>query len=310
MNKTAIAIHGGAGPDSDFIKKNAEGYKKGLQEALAVGYNVLEKGGPSLDAVEAAVILLENNPLFNAGRGSALNERGEVEMDAAVMNGENKKAGAVCMVRNVKNPVLLARAVMEQTPHLYLGGEGATALAQKAGLTLMPNAYFITDHAFEEYSEAIKEAGRSMEDVVQQLAKPRTHGTVGAVALDRNGNIAAATSTGGIEAKMLGRIGDSSIIGSGCYADNKTCAVSTTGDGEVILQSVVAFHVAALMQYKGLGLKEACRYLLQEDLKQVKGDIGLIAIDAEGNIALEFNSERMHRGYRIGDETYVATYPA
>lgn len=309
MNKIAIAVHGGAGPDSEFIKRHSSEFKKGIEEALNAGFAILKNNGTSLDAVEAAVRSMEDNPLFNAGRGSALNERGEVEMEASLMNGKDKAAGAVCLLKNVKNPVALARAVLERTTHLYLGGEGALVQAQSAELAMMPDAYFISDHALQEYTEALKDAGHCPEDGHRQPTKRRTDGTVGAVALDKDGNIAAATSTGGMENKMVGRIGDSSVIGSGCYADNKTCAVSSTGDGEVILQNAVAFHVAALIQYKGLGVEEACRYLLREGLKEVKGDIGMIAIDTQGNIALEFNSERMHRGYRLGDKLYVATYP-
>jgi L-asparaginase / beta-aspartyl-peptidase len=309
MGKIAIAVHGGAGPDSDFIKKNIEDYRKGIREAIDAGYKVLEDGGSALDAVEAAVNAMENNALFNAGRGSSLNEHAEVEMDASIMNGKDLKPGAVSIVKNVKNPVTLARAIMEKSGHIYLGDMGALEFAKKVGLQVMPEAYFITNHAFEEYQKAVEEATNSIEEAGEYQVQRKTHGTVGAVALDRNGNVAAATSTGGTENKVPGRIGDSSMIGVGCYANNSTCAVSTTGDGELHIQYVSAFHVSALVEYNGMSLKEAAHYLINEKCKEVDGDMGLVAIDPKGNIALEFNSERMHRGYRVGDEVYVAIYP-
>jgi L-asparaginase / beta-aspartyl-peptidase len=309
MGKIAIAVHGGAGPDSDFIKKHQKEYKQGLTDALKEGYRVLEDGGTALDAVEAAVKSLEDNPLFNAGRGSSLNQKAEVEMDAAIMNGENSKCGAVSIVKNVKNPVSLARAIMEKTPHVYLGDMGALEFAQKVGLEVMPEAYFITDHAFEEYQAALKESNENMGEAGQYQVQRKTHGTVGAVALDKEGNVAAATSTGGTENKVPGRIGDSSMIGVGCYAANKTCAVSSTGEGEVLIQNVMAFHVSSLMQYKEYSLKKACQYLMHQELKEEKKDMGIIAIDPRGNIAMEFNSERMHRGYKTGDEVFVGIYP-
>ncbi|HUC82459.1 MAG TPA: isoaspartyl peptidase/L-asparaginase [Flavisolibacter sp.] len=309
MAKLAIAVHGGAGPDSEFIQKHTTEYKKGLKDALKAGYRVLEDGGSALDAVEAAVRTLEDDPLFNAGRGSSLNEKAEVEMDASIMNGKDMKSGAVSILKNVKNPITLARAIMEKTSHIYLADMGALEFAQKIGLEAMPEAYFITDHAYEEYQKALKEASNTIQEAGQYQVKRKTHGTVGAVALDKDGNVAAATSTGGTENKVPGRVGDSALIGVGSYANNKTCAVSSTGDGEVLMQNVMAFHVSSLMQYKGLSLKKACRYLMHDELKDAKGDMGIIAIDPKGNIAMEFNSERMHRGFKTGDEEYVAVYP-
>lgn len=309
MGKIAIAVHGGAGPDSEFIKKNSEDYRKGIREALDAGYRVLEDGGSALDAVEAAVNAMENNALFNAGRGSSLNEHAEVEMDASIMNGKDRKSGAVSIVRNVKNPVTLARAIMEKSAHIYLGDMGALEFARKVGLQVMPEAYFITDHAFEEYQKAVEEATNSIEEAGEFQVRRKMHGTVGAVALDRNGSVAAATSTGGTENKVPGRIGDSSMIGVGCYANNDTCAVSTTGDGELHIQHVSAFNVSALMEYKRMSVKEAAFHLINEKCKDEEGDMGLIAIDPRGNIALEFNSERMHRGYRLENNVYVAIYP-
>lgn len=298
MNIIALAVHGGAGPDSEFIKQNQEQYKKGIQQALDTGYRILELGGSALDAVEAAVNTLEDNQIFNAGRGSALNEKAEVEMDASIMDGNGLKAGAVSIVKNVKNPVTLARAIMEKTKHIYLGDMGALEFAQKIGLKLMPEAYFITDHAFEQYHQALEESTNTIEQAGEYQVKKKEHGTVGAVALDKNGNLAAATSTGGTENKVPGRIGDSSMIGIGSYANNSTCAVSGTGEGELLIQHVIGFHLSSIIKYKGLSLKEAAPYLLHQELKDVKGDIGYIALDKQGNIAVEFNSERMHRGWR------------
>lgn len=301
MNKITIVVHGGAGPDSEFIKKNLEGYNQGLRDAVNTGYKILEEGGSALDAVEAAVNSLEDNELFNAGRGAALNEKAEVEMDASIMDGKSMKSGGVAIVKNVKNPVTLARAIMEKTKHVYIGDMGALEYAQRIGLKLMPEAYFITNHAFEQYMQATEEEANTIQEAGEYQVKRKTHGTVGAVAVDKEGNVAAATSTGGTENKVPGRIGDSSITGIGSYANNKTCAVSSTGDGEVLIQNVVSFHVSAIMQYKGMRLKEACNYLLNEELKDVKGDMGIIAVDPTGNFTFEFNSERMHRAWRSSD---------
>lgn len=303
MNKIAIVVHGGAGPDSEFIQNNIEQYKKGLEEALNTGYRVLEDGGSALDAVEAAINSLEDNPLFNSGRGSALNEKAEIEMDASIMNGKDLNSGAVAIVKNVKNPVTLARAIMEKTKHIYIGNAGALEFAQEIGLKIMPEAYFITDHAFQQYSKSLKkeESKNGLEEAGRYQAERKSHGTVGAVALDKEGNIAAATSSGGTENKAAGRIGDSSMVGVGSYANNKTCAVSGTGDGEYLIKNVIAFHLSSIIQYKGLPLKEACHYLIHEELKEEKGDMGLIAIDTKGNVAMEFNSERMHRAWRSSD---------
>lgn len=301
MQKFSIVVHGGAGPDSELIKQNIEAYHKGLKAALDAGYSVLEEGGTALDAVEAAVNSLEDNYLFNAGRGSALNKKAEVEMGASIMNGKGKKSGAVDIVKNIKNPVTLARAVMEKTKHIYLGDMGAVEFAESIGIKFMPEAYFITDHAWEQYLSATKEEENTPEQAGDFQVKRKTHGTVGAVALDKEGNIAAATSTGGTENKIQGRIGDSSMIGVGSYADNATCAVSATGDGEALIQNVMAFHLAALIKYKGLSVKEAAHYLFHYELREAEGEMGIIALDREGNLALEFNCDRMHRGIKTSD---------
>jgi beta-aspartyl-peptidase (threonine type) len=309
-NKIAIAVHGGAGPDSEYIKKNIAGYQHGIEAAIQQGYNKLLEGCSALDAVEAAVNYLEDNSLFNAGRGSALNEKAEVEMGASIMYGKDRGSGGVAIVRQVKNPVTLARAVMEQTKHIYLGDMGALEFAKQINLELRPEAYFITEYNYEQYQAAAEEEGGSEKEAALIQLKRKGHGTVGAVALDIEGNVAAATSTGGLENKKEGRIADSSMIGIGTYANNDTCAVSTTGDGEYLIQHVSAFHISALMEYKGLSLEEACYYFLHQKCAHVKGDMGLIAIDPAGNISVKFNSERMHRGWKSSyEEAQIFIYP-
>jgi len=294
----SIVVHGGAGPDSQEIREKAEEYKKGLEAAAAAGYAVLEKSGSAVDAVEAAVRVLEDNPLFNAGRGSAINAKAEVEMCASIMEGKHRKSGAVAIVNNVRNPVSLARAVMEKTKHIYLGSEGALDFAKQIKAPLEPDAYFITEKQYKAYEEKRKEAGEKGTVVAMEQLNARMHGTVGAVALDSKGNIAAATSTGGTEFSKEGRIGDSSMIGVGTYANNTICGVSTTGDGEYLIRNVGAFQLSALVQYAGKGLQEAAHYFIHDLCRNEEGDMGLIAVNPEGNIAMEFNSERMHRAWR------------
>ncbi|HZG23264.1 MAG TPA: isoaspartyl peptidase/L-asparaginase [Chitinophagaceae bacterium] len=296
MKKIAIAVHGGAGPDSKFIQEHQLEYKLGIQAAIDAGYMVLQSGGSSVDAVEAAVKSLEDNPIFNAGKGAALNENAEVEMCSSIMEGSTLDAGAVAILKGVKNPVSLAKAVMQQSRHIFLGGEGAVEFARLMRLPMEREDYFITDHAYEQY---IQMRGELQEK--GEKSNPVMHGTVGAVALDQAGNIAAATSTGGTEYCNEGRIADSSMAGVGTYANNQTCAVSTTGDGEYHIKHVSAFHVAALVEYKQLPLQKACTYLIHEKCGNVEGDMGLIALDASGNIAMAFNSERMHRGWKTNE---------
>jgi L-asparaginase / beta-aspartyl-peptidase len=310
MPNIAIAVHGGAGPDSEHIKQNIEGYKKGIEEAIQAGYRILEEGGSALDAVEAAVNYLEDNPLFNAGRGSVLNENAEVEMDASIMNGKDKKCGAVAIVRHVKNPVTLARAVMEKTPHIYLGDMGAMDFARQIHIEMRPDAYFFTEYNYEQFEKTIAEQHRAPAEAADVQLRRKEHGTVGAVALDKDGSLAAATSTGGTDGKKASRIGDSSMIGVGSYADNKTCAVSCTGEGEVLIQHVSAFHISAIMEYKGLELQDACNFLIHHKCKDVEGDMGVIGLDPQGNVGVAFNSERMHRGWRSSTQPLrVFIYP-
>jgi beta-aspartyl-peptidase (threonine type) len=309
MTKIAIAIHGGAGPDSDFIKQNSKEYKEGLKEAINEAYAMLEQGSSATDVVEAAIKNLEDNPLFNAGKGSSLTEKAEVEMCASIMNGFDLKCGAAAIVKNVRNPIRLARQIMEKTKHIYLGSIGAAEFAKELNLPMEPEAYFITERQFENYEQTRKKINDNGQQLaIEQLDKK--HGTVGAVALDIRGNLAAGTSTGGTDFCRQGRIADSSMIGAGTYANNETCAVSTTGEGELHIQYVTAFHISALMEYKGMSLREACHFLIQEKCKHINGDMGLIAVDTKGNLVAEFNTPRMHRAMRSStQDLIVEIYP-
>lgn len=299
MGKIGIAIHGGAGPDSPFIKSNVDGYREGLKEAITSAYKFLQEGKPAIDVVEEAVRKLEDNPLFNAGRGSAVNNRGEVEMDASIMDGKTLKAGAVSMVRNVKNPITLARAIMEKTNHILLSGYGALDFARDMrdiDIELEADAYFITEHQYDEYMEV-----RDKENL-QDLFRKYIRGTVGAVALDKDGNLAAATSTGGTTNSLAGRIGDSCLIGAGCYANNKTCAVSGTGDGEFLISGVIAHSIASAIEYLHCSMQEACDLVVHKKNKDVPGNIGVISINGKGEFGISYNSSRMHRAWISDDE--------
>ncbi|CEK12059.1 isoaspartyl peptidase/L-asparaginase family protein [Legionella hackeliae] len=296
MSIVAIAVHGGAGEYSSFLKINRLQTEEGLAEAVQAGFAFLEDGGSALDAVEMAVRYLEDNPLFNAGKGSALNCAGEVEMDASIMDGENLKAGAVSMVREVRNPVMLARLIMDMTHHVYLSGYGALELAKIKNLHLEPESYFITKHQLEEFKK------RNKNESFEQILNKKMMGTVGAVALDSQGNIAAATSTGGLSNCLPGRVGDSCLIGAGCYANNVSCAVSGTGEGEYLIRAVVANTIASLIEFKAMNLQEACDYVIHERTKQLKGEMGVIALNAKGEIATSFNTEIMKRAWRSSRE--------
>jgi beta-aspartyl-peptidase (threonine type) len=289
MGNTAIAIHGGAGEDSAFIRENKQDYERGLKEAVETGHVILQNGGQAVDAICAAVRSLENNILFNAGRGSAINHSGIIEMDAGIMNGQDLKAGAVAMVQLVRNPIDLARQVMEKTGHVLLAGYGAVEFARSTGIPEENEAYFISQHQLQELENSRKESESTL------LRKP-VKGTVGAVALDIYGNVAAATSTGGTCNSLPGRIGDSCIIGAGCYANNASCAVSGTGDGELLIREVIAHHIAMALQYKHLTIQEACDYVIKEK-NSLQGDVGVIAVTPSGDIGISFNSERMHRAW-------------
>ncbi|MGQ3888589.1 isoaspartyl peptidase/L-asparaginase family protein [Legionella sp. CNM-1927-20] len=292
MNKIAIAIHGGAEDKDPFVEEHAEEYKEGLIRAIEQGYQVLKKGGSAMDAVEAAVVSLEDNPLFNAGRGSALNARGEAEMDAAIMCGKTLRAGAVSMVCNVKNPISLARIIIDRTDHVFLSGYGALDLAKDENITLETDSYFITDYQFAAFQES-----RDLKHI-QKLLQKKLHGTVGAVALDKKGNIASATSTGGTPNSLPGRIGDSCVIGSGCYANNKTCAVSGTGTGEHLIRATVASAVSFITELQNKSLQEACDEVIHQRLKFFKdAEVGVISVNTHGEIGIAFNTELMKRAW-------------
>ncbi|HEV2286904.1 MAG TPA: isoaspartyl peptidase/L-asparaginase [Steroidobacteraceae bacterium] len=289
----AIAIHGGAGavPRASLSPERELQYRAGLEAALDGGYAVLERGGSSLDAVTAAVRLLEDDPSFNAGRGAALTREGAAELDAAIMDGREQRAGAVAAVRHVKNPVELARRVMEKSRHVLLVGPGAEEFALEEGIALMPNLYFRTPERISQLEH--EQRGERVSDLV-----PPGKGTVGAVARDRDGNLAAATSTGGMTNKRPGRVGDSPIIGAGTYAKNGVCAVSATGHGEYFIRAVAAHHVCAAVEYRGLTLELAMRELLDGILRGLGGDGGLIGVDRDGHVVMQFSTEGMYRGAR------------
>lgn len=289
----SIAIHGGAGavPRDTLSTERERQYRDGLAAALDLGYATLEKGGSSLDAVTAAVRSLEDNPLFNSGRGAALTREGAAELDAAIMDGRHQRAGAVAAVRHVRNPIELARRVMEKSRHVLLVGAGAEEFALEEGLALVPNVYFRTEERKAQLEA--ERSGRSVSDLV-----PSSQGTVGAVALDAAGNLAAATSTGGMTNKRQGRVGDSPIIGAGTYAKNGVCAVSATGHGEFFIRAVAAHDICAMVEYRGRSLQEAVHELLHQKLRELGGSGGVIAIDRGGRIITEFSTEGMFRGAR------------
>lgn len=307
MKKHGIAIHGGAGTilKSAMTPQKEKDYMDGIEEALIAGDKILSNGGTSLDAVEAAVKKMEDNPLFNAGKGSVFTHDGKNEMDACIMEGKTLKAGAVAGVQHVKNPVALARAVMDKSEHVFLVGDGALQFAVNMNLPIEKDNYFFVEHRFKQLQQA-KESNTTILDhtVETSSSNEKKFGTVGAVALDVHGNIAAATSTGGMTNKRWGRVGDSPIIGSGTYANNKTCGISCTGHGEFFIRAVVAYDISCLMEYKGLSLKEACEFVVQDKLVKMGGEGGLVAIDYKGNIEMPFNSEGMYRGMKKNDSPF------
>ena len=321
MKQYAIAIHGGAGSvlHSTISPDNEKNSKDGLKEAILAGDKILANGGNALDAVEAAVRKLEDNPLFNAGRGAVFTNAGKNEMDSSIMDGKTLMAGAVTGINNIKNPISLARAVMENSEHVFLSGLGAMEFAEKMKLEFAPDDYFFVQ---ERYDQLLKEkendrvildhnrnTGGSANPNFQHPTSGSKKGTVGAVALDVHGNLAAATSTGGMTNKKFGRVGDSPIIGAGTYANNSTCAISCTGHGEFFIRSVVAYDISCLMEYKGLSLKEACDIVVYQKLVKIGGEGGLIAIDSQGNIELPFNSEGMYRAMRkSGGEIFTGIF--
>jgi beta-aspartyl-peptidase (threonine type) len=305
-NHFGLIIHGGAGTmDRNAITPEREqAYRAGLEQALKAGFAILQRGGSSLDAVEAAVRVLEDDPHFNAGKGAVFTSAGTHELDASIMDGQTLKAGAVMSVQHIKNPVSLARLVMEKSSNVALAGAGAEAFAKENGIELVDQKYFFTQErwdAWQRAREAARSGGSEKKFIISDQDK---HGTVGAVALDQAGNLAAATSTGGMTNKRLGRVGDSPIIGAGTYASNATCAVSATGEGEYFIRASVARDISALMEYRGLSAEEAARTALAK-VEKLGGTGGVIVIDRKGNMALPFNTEGMYRGHVDQDGKFV-----
>jgi len=288
-NTWAIALHGGAGGmvPEDFTEDEAKTYITELSAALDIGVEILKNGGASLDAVEQVVRYLEDCPLFNAGRGAVFTNDGKNELDAAIMEGRELKAGAVAGIGNIKNPISAARMVMEKSPHVLMVGKGASLFATQNGAEVVDSSYFFTDKSWQSLQRA--------------LERDKKMGTVGCVALDKNGNLAAATSTGGMTNKRFGRVGDVPIIGAGTYANNKTCAVSATGHGEYFIRYTVAHDISALMEYKCLDLSQAVDKVIQDKLVAAGGKGGVIAVDKNGNVHLSFNTNGMFRAFAKPD---------
>jgi len=309
--KYVMVIHGGAGTilKANMTPEKETAYKAGLEQALKAGYAVIQKGGASLDAVEAAVRVMEDNPLFNAGKGAVFTNEGKNEMDAAVMNGKTLAAGSVAGVTVIRNPITAARAVMERSQHVMLAGRGAEQFAKEAGLEIVDPSYFYTEDRWKALQrvKATDSARTQLDHDDHKTSllgienKDSKFGTVGAVALDKQGNLAAATSTGGMTNKKFGRIGDAPIIGAGTYANNATVAISCTGWGEFFIRLCVAKTVSDLMEYKGLTVQQATDELIMKKVPALGGDGGLIAIDKDGNIAMPFNTAGMYRGCVTAD---------
>ena len=312
MKKYVIAIHGGAGTilRTNMTNEIEQKYKMALNESILAGENILLNSGLAIDAVEAAIRSLENNPLFNAGKGSVFSHEGEHEMDASIMNGKDLMAGAVAGVKNVKNPITLAKSVIQHSNHVFMAGQGAEVFAKQLNIEMAPNEYFFEQMRYDQLIQAKSNDRIDLDHVDNKFENgEKKFGTVGAVALDVFGNISAGTSTGGMTNKKHGRVGDTPIIGAGTYANNQTCAVSCTGHGEFFIRSVVAYDISCLIEYKGFSLKEACNLVVKDKLVKIGGEGGLIALDARGNIELCFNSEGMYRASKKSDEeVYLGIY--
>jgi beta-aspartyl-peptidase (threonine type) len=307
MKTIALAVHGGAGTieRSSMTPEREKAYRSGIQNALGAGEKILRDGGTALDATETAVRLLEDDPHFNAGKGAVFTSAGTNELDAAIMDGKTLAAGAVAGVQHVRNPIVLARAVMDKSKHVLLIGVGAEEFAKHTGIELVDAKYFFTQerwNALKRVQAAEKSGGQGKKKFI--ISEAESHGTVGAVARDQQGNLAAATSTGGTTNKLPGRVGDSPLIGAGTYADNASCAVSCTGDGEYFIRAAVAHEVSALILERGMSLREASEKALA-GAQKLGGTGGLIAVDKNGEIALPFNTDGMYRGYIASDGKYV-----
>lgn len=284
-----LVIHGGAGYiyEGRYTEEEENAYKSKLEEALSLGYEILENNGSSVDAVETVIRVLEDSPLFNAGKGAVLNEEGNAELDASIMSGKDLNAGGVASLKHIKNPITLARFVMEHSPHVLLFGSGAEKFADEFGLQKVENDYFKTEEKIKEYKKS----------ALLDTDENYKFGTVGCAALDKDGNLAAGTSTGGMAGKKFGRVGDSPIIGAGTYANNKTCALSATGHGEYFIRNVVTHDISALMEYGKYSLKEAADLVIKDKLVKQEALGGIIGIDNNGNIVMSFNTDGMFRGY-------------
>ena len=303
MTKYTLVLHGGAGTilKEDMTPELEAAYLKGLEDALAAGYAVLDEGGIAVNAVKATVVVLEDNMLFNAGRGSVFTKKGLQEMDAAIMEGATLDAGAVAGVRNVRNPIELAMEVMRHSNHVFLSGKGANDFAIRQGIKLEPDEFFFSQFRYDQWKGIRDSDNYSLDHThqqVEELMRDKKFGTVGAVACDAAGDIAAATSTGGMTNKKYGRIGDSPLIGAGTYANNLTCAISATGHGEPFIRGVAAYDVSCLMEYKGMPLEQAMVVVVNDKLIKLNGEGGMIGVDATGNCAMIFNSAGMYRAMR------------
>ncbi len=316
MQPFSIAIHGGAGTilKEDMTPELEAAYVRGLDEALSAGYAVLEQGGTASNAVKAAIVVLEDNLLFNAGRGSVFTKKGVQEMDAAIMDGKDLEAGAVAAVRNIRNPIELAAEVMHNSNHVFLSGKGANDFAIKQGIKLEPDEFFFSQFRYDQWKAMRDSDNYSLDHThqgLEELMKDKKFGTVGAAACDAEGNIAAGTSTGGMTNKKYGRIGDSPIIGAGTYANNATCAISCTGHGEPFIKAVAAYDVAAHMDYKNMSLHDAMHEVVHKKLIAIEGEGGMIGVDAKGNVSMMFNSAGMYRAMQksTGEKT-IGIYKA
>jgi beta-aspartyl-peptidase (threonine type) len=301
-NEFAIIIHGGAGTilKQNLTSEQEAAFKATLKEAISVGYNILKNGGSSLDAVEKTINVMEDSPLFNAGKGAVFTNAGTNELDASIMDGKTLNAGASASTTTVRNPINLARAVMEHSPHVMLSGKGAELFAKEQGLQLVDPSYFFTEKRYQSLqkikdSEKIELDHDDKQAFYDPFIKDSKFGTVGCVALDQHGNLAAGTSTGGMTNKRWGRIGDAPIIGAGTYANNNTCGVSSTGWGEYFIRAMVAHDISALMDYKGLTLADAAKEVIQNKLTTLGGTGGIVAVDKNGNMVAEFNTAGMYR---------------
>ncbi|MBT1699998.1 isoaspartyl peptidase/L-asparaginase [Fulvivirgaceae bacterium PWU4] len=294
-----LVIHGGAGTikRENMTPEREKAYHDALQQALEAGYSVLDNGGRSVDAVIAAIKIMEDSPLFNAGKGAVFTHDGKNELDASIMDGSNLMAGAVAGVTTIKNPIKAAYAVMTKSEHVMLIGKGAEKFAEEQGLEIVNPSYFFDSLRYEQLQNALKKDTSKTAALIDPYTKDKKFGTVGAVALDQFGNIAAATSTGGMTNKKYGRVGDAPIIGAGTYANNKSCGVSSTGWGEYFIRLSVAHDIAAMMEYGGLSLEQAADGVVMKKLPALGGDGGIVALDRQGNIAMTFSSAGMYRGY-------------